>query len=44
MRSILDGFGPLPRAERPPSGDLSPEELEQLVSKTLQKLLREAKG
>ncbi|MEA2559758.1 MAG: hypothetical protein QOH06_1262 [Acidobacteriota bacterium] len=44
MRSILDGFGPLPPAERPPSGDLSPEELEALVSKTLQKLLREAKG
>ncbi len=44
MRSILDGFGPLPPAERPASKDLSPEELEQLVSKTLQKLLREAKG
>ena len=44
MCSILDGFGPLPCAERPPSGDLSPEEVEALVSKTLQKLLREAKG
>ena len=44
MRAILDGFGPITPEERPPAGDQSPEELEKLVSKTLQKLLRDAKG
>lgn len=45
MRSILDGFGPIPREERPPAaGDLSPDEIEKLVSQALQKLLRESKG
>ena len=44
MRSILDGFGPVTREERPPSVNLSPEELEQLVTETLRKMLREAKG
>lgn len=42
--SILEGFGPVTREERPPSGNLSPEELEQLVSSTLRKMLQEAKG
>ena len=44
MRSILDGFGPITPEERPPSKDLSPDEIEKLVSQALQKLLREAKG
>lgn len=44
MRAILDGFGPVTREERPPAGNLSPEEVEKLVSDTLRKMLREAKG
>ena len=44
MRAILDGFGPITPEERPPAGDLSTEELEKLVSRTVQKLLRDAKG
>lgn len=45
MRSILDGFGPVTPEERPPATkNISPEELEKLVSETLKKLLREAKG
>jgi transcriptional regulator with XRE-family HTH domain len=44
MRAILDGFGPITPEERPPAGDLSTEELEKLVSRTVQKLLREGKG
>ena len=44
IRAILDGFGPVTREERPPAGNLSPEELEQLISETLRKMLRETKG
>jgi len=43
MRSILDGFGPITPEEPPPSGGFSPDEMEKLVSKALQKLLRDAK-
>jgi transcriptional regulator with XRE-family HTH domain len=43
MRSILDGFGPTATEERPPAGDLSHDEMEKMVAKVLQKLLREAK-
>ena len=44
IRAILDGFGPIAPEERPPSGELDPDELEKMVSKVLQKVLREAKG
>lgn len=44
MRGILDGFGPITLEERPPAGDLSTEEIEKLVSMTVQKMLRDAKG
>ena len=44
MRAILDGFGPITPEERPPAGDLSPDELEKTISRVLQKMLREARG
>lgn len=44
MRTILDGFSPIRPEERPPAGELSPDELEKTVSKVLQKLLRDAKS
>ncbi|HWM92844.1 MAG TPA: helix-turn-helix transcriptional regulator [Thermoanaerobaculia bacterium] len=43
MRTILDGFGPIPVEQRPPSGETTPEELEKMVSRVLQKLLKDAK-
>ncbi|HEX5715054.1 MAG TPA: hypothetical protein VF179_02775 [Thermoanaerobaculia bacterium] len=43
MRSILDG-GPITPEERPPAGDMSPDEVEKLASKALQKLFRESNG
>jgi transcriptional regulator with XRE-family HTH domain len=43
MHSILDGFGPITPEEPPPARGLSPDEMEKLVSKALQKLLREPK-
>jgi hypothetical protein len=45
MRLILDGFGPIPAEQRPPVGvgETSPEELEKMVSRVLQKLLKDAK-
>jgi len=43
MREILDGFGPVTREKRPPAGNLSPEELEQLISETVRKMLRDLK-
>ncbi len=44
MRAILDGFGPITPEERPPAGDLSPDELERTISRVLQKMLREGRG
>lgn len=44
MRAILDGFGPITPEERPPAGDLSPDELEKTISRVLQKMLREGRG
>lgn len=41
MRSILDGFGPIAPEERPPAAEVSSEEVEKMVSKVLQKMLRE---
>jgi hypothetical protein len=44
-RPALVRLGPIISEERPPAaGDLSPEEIEKLVSQALQKLLRESKG
>ena len=41
MRSILDGFGPIAPEERPPTPEVSSDEVEKMVSKVLQKMLRE---
>lgn len=41
MRAILDGFGPISPDERPPAAEVSSEEVEKMVSKVLQKMLRE---
>jgi transcriptional regulator with XRE-family HTH domain len=43
MRTILDGFGPIAPEERPPTPDLSADELEKTVSRVLQKMLREGR-
>lgn len=43
IRAILEGFGSLSPEERPPSGEVSSDELERMVSKVLQKLLKDAK-
>ena len=43
MRTILDGFGPIVPEERPPAGDLSPDEIEKTVSRVLQKMLRDGR-
>ena len=44
MRTILDGFGPITPEERPPTGEMSPEEIEKTVSRVLQKMLREGRS
>ena len=43
MRTILDGFGPIAPEERPPAGDLTPDEIEKTVSRVLQKMLRDGR-
>lgn len=41
MRAIVDGFGPIAPEERPPAPEVSSDEVEKMVSKVLQKMLRE---
>ena len=43
IRAILEGFGSISPEERPPSGEVNSDELERMVSKVLQKLLKDAK-
>ena len=43
LRSILEGLGPLPPEEHPTVRELSPEELEAIVSKVLRKILSETR-
>ena len=43
MRAILDGFGPIGPDERPPTGGLSPDEIEKTVARVLQKMLRDGR-